>query len=339
MVILAVVLGSACSKTRSAGPRAGVGGAPTAGGPDAAPLSDARPDAAVAASFDCKKAATNIERLICASPTLSDLDGRVAIAFKEALRGYLDPKMLRNDQRDWLLVTRNKAPTEAELSTALTERLARLRESIEGSKEVVRGALAWRMMTSAHDAEVALPVITRWRNAKVKARINDALTELASKMGCAPQAAAEGDAPSEYSMSAVVTYAEDDIFSIEIHSQYFCAGAAHGENDDNSSVTFDLRTGDQVGFGELFANYEKDRVAILKTVFGEDITHKESADDEVTLENIVAYGLAFSFHDDGLHVTPTFPHVFANAAEQSTTPYAELKPFAARKGPLARIKN
>ena len=111
--------------------------------------------------------------------------------------------------------------------------------------------------------------LPRWRNARAKARINATLAEAASEMGCDGEPE-EGASPFEYWMRASVTYAENDIYSVEIHSGWFCGGA-HGTNDDNSSMTFDLRTGSVVGFADLFANYARDKDAVLAAVFGEEV--------------------------------------------------------------------
>ena len=62
------------------------------------------PAPAVAASFDCAKAATRSERAICASPDLAAADGEMGEAYR-ALRALLPPKQrpgLARDQQAWL---------------------------------------------------------------------------------------------------------------------------------------------------------------------------------------------------------------------------------------------
>jgi uncharacterized protein len=83
----------------------------------------------------------------------------------------MDPQLLRTAQHDWLQNTRDKATQEAQLKEAYTARLKELHE--QESREVVHGDLAWRMMTSRENPDVVLPRITHWRNAKVKAAINE----------------------------------------------------------------------------------------------------------------------------------------------------------------------
>lgn len=55
-----------------------------------------------AASFNCKKASTNEEILICADEILSKLDGQMADAYKKHRKTSTDGKQALNDQRRWL---------------------------------------------------------------------------------------------------------------------------------------------------------------------------------------------------------------------------------------------
>ena len=81
------MVGPACAKKQvPAVLPAGADAAPLRMGgiaPDGATVPDGGV-AAVGPSFDCKRATTRIERLICASPELSRLDSEVAAAFKQA---------------------------------------------------------------------------------------------------------------------------------------------------------------------------------------------------------------------------------------------------------------
>ncbi|RWN11438.1 MAG: DUF1311 domain-containing protein [Mesorhizobium sp.] len=55
-----------------------------------------------AASFDCRKASSKEERLICTNRNLSNLDGQMAEAFKAARKKAKDKDALLADQKDWL---------------------------------------------------------------------------------------------------------------------------------------------------------------------------------------------------------------------------------------------
>ncbi len=60
--------------------------------------------AQAAASFDCKRAATIVEKEICGLPAFADLDGDIAATYKQALAALspADADALRTDQRAWL---------------------------------------------------------------------------------------------------------------------------------------------------------------------------------------------------------------------------------------------
>ena len=62
-----------------------------------------------AASFDCRKASTPIEGLICADPQSSSLDEQIAARYNY-LAGTIsaaDKKTLKADQLSWLKYVRN----------------------------------------------------------------------------------------------------------------------------------------------------------------------------------------------------------------------------------------
>src|SRR3954468_16367568 len=78
-----------------------------------------------AASFDCAKASTRVEKAICADPALGRLADDVAAAYAAARAGLDDtwrPRLLRS-QREWLS-TRSAC---SDLRTGLRQRLGILR--------------------------------------------------------------------------------------------------------------------------------------------------------------------------------------------------------------------
>lgn len=84
---------------------------------------------AAAASFDCAKAATPVEKMICADPALSAADEKLASTFGHALGITLDPQNLRDDQRRWIGL-RNKLETADALATSYRNRIAALERLI-----------------------------------------------------------------------------------------------------------------------------------------------------------------------------------------------------------------
>lgn len=59
------------------------------------------------ASFDCAKAVTKVELLICNDRQLSELDEEMARAYGEALKKFKNVNHVREQQRRWLVEVRN----------------------------------------------------------------------------------------------------------------------------------------------------------------------------------------------------------------------------------------
>lgn len=63
---------------------------------------------AFAASYDCSKAGTLIEKAICSSPELSTLDEQLASAYRTAGAITTDQSQLKHEQRTWITKVRDK---------------------------------------------------------------------------------------------------------------------------------------------------------------------------------------------------------------------------------------
>ena len=83
-----------------------------------------RPDwRAPAPSFDCAKAATGIEKAICANAALARLDRQVAETYQVVIRNAFEPaaqEQVRQTQRDWV-AKRNKACGGGDTGSCLTK--------------------------------------------------------------------------------------------------------------------------------------------------------------------------------------------------------------------------
>ena len=74
-------------------------------------------------SFDCKRATSQVNRLICASPELSALDRKLADDFHAVLyQGGIDPAAVSADQDHWLHKVRNACTTSACIAAAYQTR-------------------------------------------------------------------------------------------------------------------------------------------------------------------------------------------------------------------------
>lgn len=81
-----------------------------------------------AASFDCTKASTNVEHIICDNPELSKLDGQVSRSYAFALRGRSNPDAIKRSQLDWLHA-RNRCSDVACVRSAYVSRISALAPS------------------------------------------------------------------------------------------------------------------------------------------------------------------------------------------------------------------
>ena len=127
-----------------------------------------------AASFDCARAGTQVERLICAQPALSSLDDQLEKVYATARRGDRRPALLA-EQRAWLLNVRDRCTDAACVRKAYVKRLAALRVD-DGPCKVAEAQLtgAWRG-TDGNDPEEfelardgAKRVFTSWRNHRLE---------------------------------------------------------------------------------------------------------------------------------------------------------------------------
>jgi uncharacterized protein len=118
--------------------------------------------AAPGASFDCAKAATPVEKLICADDRLSALDSDLS-QYYSAARATLGEggQCLREDQRQWLRAIRNRCASADCLLRVYRERLVELSDLQPGATLPLGSGfpkvkrLAW-MLPPAED-EVAAP--------------------------------------------------------------------------------------------------------------------------------------------------------------------------------------
>lgn len=85
-----------------------------------------------AASFDCGKAATAVEKAICANPRLSRLDDELAASYREAMTVTVDPRGLKSSQGTWLREVRDACEAEFDcLEQAMLARLETMRDGVE----------------------------------------------------------------------------------------------------------------------------------------------------------------------------------------------------------------
>jgi uncharacterized protein len=89
-------------------------------------------DLTLAASFDCAKAATKSEKLICADPQVSAADEQLAEVYRRVLEQLsdFDKDGLKKEQRNWIKTQRDACPDAACMLKAYQARIAAL-EALE----------------------------------------------------------------------------------------------------------------------------------------------------------------------------------------------------------------
>ena len=86
------------------------------------------PNTSWAASFDCTKAETDQEKMICSDSALSSLDDKLAKAYKSALLEATNTKVaeIQISQKEWLRNVRNNCTSKPCLVQAYEKRIVQL---------------------------------------------------------------------------------------------------------------------------------------------------------------------------------------------------------------------
>ena len=83
------------------------------------------PPLSLAASFDCARAVTQMEKTICSDPELSKSDEDLAASYSRALKEASDPTAVKEQQREWLAAVQHCTDVSC-FRDAYSARIARL---------------------------------------------------------------------------------------------------------------------------------------------------------------------------------------------------------------------
>jgi hypothetical protein len=191
---------------------------------------------------------------------------------------------------------------------------------------------------------VSLPFLTRFPDAAVLKKVNDAIRGQVTGARCDPKEDWPGW-PDDHQVAWSVTYASPELLSVSIVHESFCGGAY--PNAENSSVTFDLKTGAVLELADLFRDFDKDGRAILEILFGAEIkAADESCRGILTLDTaedapfpgLLNASFVFSLSKDTLTVERIgLPHVVQGCGPRVSAPLSSLRRFAAPGGVIVRI--
>jgi hypothetical protein len=203
-------------------------------------------------------------------------------------------------------------------------------------------AIPYRMVRSRASG-VVLPRITlATRQARA---VNTQLDSLAASLRC-ERRVVRGRLTRPYDVRARVTYAASDVFSVFITASWFCGGP-YSTDGANLSTTFDLRTGREVPFHALFADYSRDGMEIVRAIFPRQVararrsapenpTERDQCDGVFPVEELPEHVEVYSLSPQGVTAEIEYPHAAQVCGERVTVPYARLRRFAKPGGILAR---
>lgn len=204
-------------------------------------------------------------------------------------------------------------------------------------------AIPYRMVRSRVSGVVLPRISLSTRQARA---VNTQLDSLAASLRCDPPAV-RGQHVEPYDVQSRVTYAANDVFSVFVTASWFCGGP-YPTDGANLSTTFDLRTGREVPFRALFANYARDGMEIVRTLFPGQVararrpapdnpTERNQCDGVFPVAELPDHVEVYSLSPRGLTAEIVYPHVAQVCGERVTVPYARLRRFARPGGILARV--
>ena len=127
------------------------------------------PGLSLAASFDCDRATTSVEKLICAEHGLSQFDEKLSAVYQEVLRSAPDSAGIKREQAKWLSEVRDLCTDSACLEKEYSNRLwvlekllltvpeqflgnwtasGRMGEAVYGDLEVKKNSLSFERLGS-----------------------------------------------------------------------------------------------------------------------------------------------------------------------------------------------
>ncbi|HSM93530.1 MAG TPA: hypothetical protein VLT47_11650 [Anaeromyxobacteraceae bacterium] len=219
--------------------------------------------------------------------------------------------------------------TMSRVGDGSVEELERWRRGLVRGTQSANG-LTWEWRAARASPGIALPFLVKSNSAAVAKKVNAAMQLMLDQMGC--------EAGGEWTTRSAVASSRRDVFSVSIHSSYYCGGP-YPTNDANESVTFDLRTGEKI---ELWSLFSAPREAVLKTLLAARIGEGSEPEGgecpkKWPLEEALDFTLDFAIEEDGIVVQPEFPHVMEGCAFEEKIPFARLTRIAPPDGVIARL--
>ncbi|HEY3741007.1 MAG TPA: SUMF1/EgtB/PvdO family nonheme iron enzyme [Bryobacteraceae bacterium] len=281
--------------------------------------------AAHAASFNCAKANTPSEKLICSTPELSDLDDKSAAAYHAALA--TSESKVRTDQQAWLKYVLATCRDAAAMREAYAARIATLEFAVHPT-----AAPANPQFTALHYSRDEYSKFTQIRSVPPHPVIETFNAWQRSTLADHP--------------SATYYFDEVEIVANRYVSAYlgiedYEPGAAHGA-PVRASLTLDLETGKEIALDALFRRGSKfpERLAALvddelrtswkhgEWQYDDEWVARGLAGPPTDLFHLIPGGLA-------LHYRPYILGPYSSGDANIYIPYSKLADLADPAGPLA----
>ena len=116
---------------------------------------------ALAASFDCEKATTTAEKMICSNTSLSRVDEELAKVYLQTLASVPDREILKTEQRDWVKKKRNQCTTVDCLSSSYRIRIAALTKELTAREKTATAdgiSGSWQQLKPAAGGPVRITI-------------------------------------------------------------------------------------------------------------------------------------------------------------------------------------
>ncbi len=212
-------------------------------------------------AFDCGKAATQVEKAVCAEPELKALDDRMSALYSDVrgLSREAERKMLARSQKNWIAEREANCPQPGtDISACITsttaERIA-LFEAKPASGPGVAGRIIPTFIVQAGTEQVYDLDITMLRFAKASSagqkRFNRIAEDMVARIKTGPHG--ENTMGRVYAMeeAMTLTYASPKLISV-MFSTWYDMGGAHG-NGATENFNFSKDTAKDYGIGDFFS--------------------------------------------------------------------------------------
>jgi uncharacterized protein len=302
------------------------------------------PTVGIAASFDCAKVETAMERAICADAELSALDQNLQNSYAKAMRllSNAGKTVLRDGQRRWLhhasLVCfdlRNDGPVRDCLMDMYERRLKELNAAAVQVGPFLFSRVDYYFASPDPNSNQPFQGHTAYP------RIDQPMSEVVSKWNSlmAPSRAAEGagwcdGSPGDVVIDFTIRSATTRTISVQRSNWMYCHGTPHGYGATQGKTYVLSPALHELVSSELFSP-EKSWDGFLADRCYTVLKQKEQRVDRDTVKQVVTRPNTWALARDGLIVTVDPYEVLGYASGTSVIliPWAELAPFLAPDAP------